>query len=72
MSKKPTYTLEIHIQRLKKILEVPVLLPCWHCPAQEHIGFNVCGICRDFVNVPRHQPGCPCIVLGDEEATKRT
>ena len=53
MSKKPTYTLEIHIQRLKKILEVPVSL-CWHCPAQEH------------------KPGCPCIVLGDKEATKRT
>lgn len=77
---EPIYTVKLHAQRLLELLE----LPRWPrsqyaCPAQKELMSidpeeykdlcqPVCDICALFVNTN----GCPCIMLGKQEAIKRT
>ncbi len=82
MKRKRKYTRKIHIERLRKMLEKKDA--CDLCPgamyygAGMHIGMdwsnnnNVCGICNDLVFLDDEERGCPCRVLGKEEALKRT
>ena len=41
-----------------------------HCPYKEVWG-NECGICLEFIDVDDY-PDCPCVILGKEEAKRRT
>ena len=75
------YTLNEHCQRILKMFERSK--PCDCCPASSDFADynkdfadwegNQCVVCREFVDVDR--PGawsCPCIILGKDEAIKRT
>ena len=75
--KKPEYTIAVHIKLLKKMLKKDV---CALCPAGKRFRpFTVlydrwssspCRICQEFVGIPGI--GCPCCILGEEEAIRRT
>ena len=80
MKVKRKYTEKVHAKRLIKMMEINN--PCIHCPAEPRfdsdgilismwnygIGADPCKICYKFVDTC----GCPCNILGQEEAIKRS
>lgn len=49
-------------------LQMAVLNSLW---GVNHIDHEVCNMCRNFIDLDA-TGGCPCIILGKEEALKRT
>ena len=83
MSKK--YTLEIHVKRLREMLEA--VEPCDSCPATWDFSSDVesremwageqqdvCTVCANFVEVTELRPikRCPCHFWGASEAISRS
>lgn len=85
--KREIYTEEIHVKRLKVMLEMAD--PCGRCPASFdysgcrcpqsvwHPSQNPCVICQKFIglkqgNLLRAYYRCPCHRLGEEEAIRLT
>ena len=76
------YTRKIHARRLVRMLEGKN--PCGHCPAGEDFTvvwtkrmiwsnpYDTCQICRDFIKIPKTAPICPCHILEEDEAMKRS
>ena len=80
------YTEAIHRERLKKMLKKKN--PCGLCPGAprfkcgkgvlreyvfnpNHRDNQICKVCKDFVGM-KEKRSCPCLMLGEEEAIKRT
>ena len=72
------YTKVMHVENLKKLLDMGVL--CDRCPAnaQDEIAgltYGCCDVCQDFIEIEtkyRQTGECPCNMLGEEEALRRT
>jgi len=80
---KPAYTLDIHVQRLRKMLKTNTK-PCSKCPARPEFKPHksvrlwnstpreICRICATFVHVKsKRDPDfyrCPCYYWGESEA----
>lgn len=67
--------LVLHIEALKKLLNMKE--PCTYCPRSFNHGMSNCKICRKFINISRmvswfKRKKCPCLILGNKEAMKRT
>ncbi len=81
MKNYKVYTREIHIERLRKMLNRKK--PCSCCPkGYRYTMFNsgpwdnsdeACKICKEFVGIPSgHKTTCPCYELGMDEAIEVT
>lgn len=77
----PEYTQIMHLKRLTKMMEEDE--PCRVCPAAAAFGDwnfvglpRACKVCAETVGIDlstrKGQNKCPCLVLGKEEALKRT
>ena len=79
----PEYTTEIHVKRLKRMIELNGET-CDQCPASEKFGIHnepyklwnihseVCKLCSEFVGVPDMKfPKCPCHYYDTAEETFR-
>ena len=71
------YTEEMHIKGLLLLLKLKD--PCTYCPgklitAAKSATERVirCKICMSFVGIKKKKIGCPCYILGNETAIKRT
>lgn len=75
-----TYTKEIHMQRVAKMLERKD--PCGCCPAAPYYSYigdwelsfvydnDPCGICQRFLG--KKTENCPCVKYGKELAIEKT
>lgn len=86
LNKDTVYSLELHILKLKRMLRIKHTPVKMMCPAKpnfmlgedkpdDHWKTSIehkapCTICKDFIGVEGQ--GCPCMMLGEEEAIKRT
>lgn len=75
------YTEKVHAKRLVKMMAKEK--PCACCPAQIHFmthsvfikgasHLSACRVCRVFVGLNHYNQGCPCYLLGKEEALEKT
>jgi len=81
IKERKEYTKQIHVEKLLELLNTRN--PCKRCVAPlrhypEFSSLDKCSVCRKFVGLSskfwynKPTPICPCLILGQAEAIKRT